>query len=118
MLGSFLGRQVKGAVGKSSKTEDDSVASEVNQFNSALLAWLKSNSGARCQIQAHAVCCSPVKAQAGIGLCKVIVRSHLYGPIAGVLNHQGASSSAHIERVLTIVDEEFAGCHELAFKLG
>jgi hypothetical protein len=34
------------------------------------------------------------------------------------LNHQGASSSAHIERVLTIVDEEFAGCHELAFKLG
>lgn len=118
MLGSFLGRHVKGAVGKSSKTEDDSVASVVNQFNSALLAWLKSNSGARCQIQAHAVCCSPVKAQAGIGFCKVIVRSHLYGPIAGVLNHQGASSSAHIERVLTIVDEEFAGCHELAFKLG
>ena len=117
MLRSFLGRGVKRAVGQCSKAIDHPVASVVNQLNGALLTGLKSNSGARCQIQAHAVCCSPVKAQAGIGLCKVIVRSHLYGPIAGVLNHQGASSSAHIERVLTIVDEEFAGCHELAFKL-
>jgi hypothetical protein len=33
------------------------------------------------------------------------------------LNHQGARASAHIERVLTFVDEEFAGCHVLTFKL-
>jgi len=118
MLGSFLGRGVKRAVGQCSKAIDHPVASVVNQFDSALLSWFKSNSGARCQIQAHAMRCSSVKAQAAIGFCKVIVRAHLNGPIAGVLNHQGASSSAHIERVLTFVDEEFARYHELAFKLG
>jgi hypothetical protein len=41
----------------------------------------------------------------------------LDGAIAGVLNHQCAGSSANIEVVVTFVDEEFAGCHELAFKL-
>ena len=61
--------------------------------------------------------CSSVKAQTAIGFSKVIVRSHLNGAIAGVLNHQCAGSSANIEFVLAFVDEEFAGCHERAFKL-
>jgi len=108
---------VKRAVGQGSKTIDHPVACVVNQLNGALLAWFKSNSGARSQIQAHAVCSSSVKTQTCIGLCKVIVRSHLNGALAGVLNHQGTSSSANIELVLTIVDEEFARCHELTFKL-
>jgi hypothetical protein len=34
------------------------------------------------------------------------------------LNHHRAGASANIELVLTIVDEEFAGCHVLTFKLG
>jgi hypothetical protein len=47
----------------------------------------------------------------------VIVGAHLNRPVAGVLNHQGAGSSVNIEFVLTFVNEEFARCHELAFKL-
>ena len=119
MLGSFLGSGgsgIKRAVGQCSKTIDHPVACVVNQFNGALLAWFKSNSGARCQIQAHAVCGCSVKAKTRIGFCKVIVRAHLNGALACILNYQGASASAHIEWVLTFVDKEFAGCHEMTFK--
>ena len=105
MLGSFLGRGVKRAVGQCSKAIDHAVASVVDQFNGALLAWFKSNGGTRCQVESHAMRCSSVKAQTAIGFSKVIVRPHLNGAIAGVLNHQCAGSPANIEVVLAFADD-------------
>ena len=117
MLRSFLGRGVKGAVGQSSEAKDDAIARIVDQFNGALLTRFKTNGRSRGNVESHAVGCRAVKSQSAIGLGKVIVRSHLNGAVAGVLNHQGAGSAANIQGMLALVYKKFTGCHGLAFKL-
>jgi hypothetical protein len=59
---------------------------------------------------------STVKAQAAIGFSKVIVRAHLNGTVAGILNDQSASSSAKVKGMLAFINEEFTRCHGLKIK--
>jgi hypothetical protein len=103
--------RVECALGQTPKAVHHTVARIVHQLHCALLARLKAHGHARGDVQAHALCGSAVKAQARVGLGKVVVRAHLDRAVAGVLHHQRAGAAAHIQSVLAGIDQKFTGDH-------
>jgi hypothetical protein len=68
----------------------------------------RARSARPCRWRCSAACRGggAVEGERGVGFGKVVVRTHLYGPVGGVLHHQRGGAPAGVERVLAkVVDD-------------
>ena len=81
------------------------VAIQGDQFHRAGLARLEAHGGAGGDVEPIAPRLRPVKIQGGVGFGKVVVGTHLNGPVAGIGHDQAQGGTANIELQLAVGEE-------------
>src|ERR1700690_2937276 len=87
------------------------LAGHSDQRDIARLSWLEAHGSPRRDIEPHTARSVAIELQRRIGFEKVVVRTDLDGPIAGIGDGQRDGTTALVDLDFAGLDEHFAGNH-------